>query len=277
GYPDQALKKSQEAEVLVQELSYPFSMAQVLTQIAWLHQLLRERQATQERVETVINLSVEQGFALWLAWGTILRGWALMEESGRVLSIPHSPILPFPHSSSREGIAQIHQGLSAWQATGAELYRPYFLALLSEAYGKAGQGEKGLTLLSEALTKAHKSGECFYKAELYRLKGELLQKAESRRQKAEGNDLLPTACCLLPADSPEACFRQAIDIARHQHAKSLELRAVMSLSRLWQKQGKQEEARQILMEIYDWFTEGFDTVDLQEAKVLLEELGEKFS
>jgi predicted ATPase len=136
--------------------------------------------------------------------------------------------------------------------------------LLAEAYGKAGQTEEGLSALAEALERADKTEERFYEAELYRLKGELTLKQssapglESRVQK-----------------EAEACFQKAIEIARRQQAKSLELRAVMSLSRLWQRQGKQKEARQMLGEVYNWFTEGFDTKDLQEAKALLQELAEQ--
>ena len=136
----------------------------------------------------------------------------------------------------------------------------YFLALLAEAYGKVGQAEEGLVALAEALAVVHKMGGSGDEAELYRLKGTLTlqSKVQSPRSKVE--------------KEAEECFQKAIEIARRQQAKSLELRAVMSLSRLWQKQGKKEDARKLLAEIYGWFTEGFDTKDLQEAKALLEEL-----
>jgi len=152
-------------------------------------------------------------------------------------------------------MAQMRQGIAAWRATGAELQRPYYLALLAEAFGKAGQADEGLSVLTEALAAVHKTEERLYEAELYRLKGELLLSLSAENQ-AEA----------------EACFHKAIDIAQRQSAKSLELRAVMSLSRLLEMQGKTAEARQMLTEIYGWFTEGFDTADLQEAKALLEEL-----
>jgi predicted ATPase len=149
----------------------------------------------------------------------------------------------------------MRQGIAARRATGAELQRPYYLALLAEAYGKAGQAEEGLSVLVEALTAVHKTRERQHEAELYRLKGELLLKQD------------------VPAEQEaESCLRQAVDVARQQQAKSLELRAAMSLSRLWQQQGKRGEARELLAPIYGWFTEGFDTADLQEAKTLLEEL-----
>ena len=158
-----------------------------------------------------------------------------------------------------EGISQIRQGLDALRATGTEVWRPRWLALLVEAYGKGEQVEEGLTVLAEALAAVNRSEERMYEAELWRLRGELTlqasaQSTESRAQEAEGY------------------FLKAIDIARQQQAKSWELRASTSLARLWQQQDKREDARQLLAEIYGWFTEGFDTKDLQEAKALLEEL-----
>jgi predicted ATPase len=141
------------------------------------------------------------------------------------------------------------------QQLEASFMGTYFLALLAEAHEKGGQAEEGLSILAEALALVHKTEERFYEAELYRLQGELLL-TQPMRQIAEA----------------EACFQQALDVARHQQAKSLELRAAMSLARLWQHQGKQHEAYQLLAEIYGWFTEGFDTADLQEAKALLAEL-----
>jgi predicted ATPase len=137
------------------------------------------------------------------------------------------------------------------------MYRPYYLALLADGYGKAGQAEEGLRVLAEALAAVEGTGERWWEAELKRLKGELLLACEGPRQtwvEAEG------------------CFQQACEVARHQQARSLELRAAASLSRLWQRQGKRNAARQLLAEVYGWFTEGFDTADLQEAKALLEEL-----
>ena len=161
-------------------------------------------------------------------------------------------------------VEQIRQGLADYRATGAELFRPYYLALLAEAYGKGGQAAEGLTVLAEALATVEKTGERFHEAELYRLKGELLLAQEGYRLQAVGYRE--------KIEEAEECFWKAIEIARRQQAKSLELRAVTSLARLWQQQGKKHEARQLLAEIYDWFTEGFDTKDLQETKTLLEEL-----
>jgi predicted ATPase len=186
-------------------------------------------------------LAAEHGFVHWWALGTILQGWARAMQD-----------------QSEEGMAQLRQGLAAWQATGARGAGPYYLAMLAEVYGQGGQAEEGLRVLAEALALVNAGGECRHEAELYRLKGELLLHAECGVRNA--------------ALTAEECFQQALDIARRQQAKSWELRAAMSLSRLWQRQGRQEEARQLLAEVYDWFTEGFDTADLQEAKALLEEL-----
>jgi predicted ATPase len=255
GYPDQALARSHEALALAQGLSHPFSLVYCLGSSAWFHQYRREGQAAQERAEAMIALSSEQGFAFWLGFGTVFQGWALAEQ-GQV----------------EEGITQIRQGLAAYRATGAEVGRPYFLALLAEAYGKVGQAEEGLTLLAEALATANRTGERMYEAELYRLYGELSLRMGEREKGGKGEDISHSPTPPFAPSSPEACFLKAIEIARRQQAKSLELRATVSLARLWQQQGKQHAARNTLSEIYNWFTEGFDTKDLQEAKALLEEL-----
>jgi predicted ATPase len=185
----------------------------------------------------VIAQSVERGIAYWSAYGSALRGWAVAQQ-GR----------------EGEGIAQIREGLADARAGGAEMAASWILALLAEAHGKAGEIEEALNVLAEALAVVSSNGEHVYEAEIYRLKGELL--FASSRAETEA----------------EKCFRRAIDIARRQQAKSWELRAVTSLSRLLQKQGKKEEAHQMLAGIYGWFTEGFDTADLKDAKRLLEGL-----
>ena len=156
---------------------------------------------------------------------------------------------------SAEGIAQMREGLSTLQATGAELAQPRLLAWLAEAYGHEGQAETGLRVVAEALAVAHRTGERRDEAEIYRIKGELLL------QHAVPN-----------APEAEACFQQALAIARRQQTKSWELRAAMSLARLWQRQGKWVAARELLAPTYDWFTEGFDTADLQDARALLDAL-----
>jgi predicted ATPase len=238
GYPDQALQSTNEALTLAQELTHPFSLVYALNMAVLAHHFRREVQAVQERAEELIGLSTEQGFPMWLAYGTIMRGWALTAQG-----------------EGAEGIAQINQGLVAHRATGAEIQRPYFLSLLAEAHGEVRQPEEGLTVLVEALAIVDNTGERYWEAELHRRKGELLLMQQGQK-----------------VGESEECFRQALDTARRQQAKSLELRAAMSLSRLWQQQGKQEKAHPLLAEIYGWFTEGFDTADLKGAKALLEEL-----
>ena len=242
GYPDQALKRSREALALARELSSPLNLSFARAFAAWLHQFRREWQATQEQTTADLILSTEQGLALQLAMGLIHGGWVLVEQG-----------------QGKEGVAQMRQGLNAFRGTGAEVTQPYYLALLAEAYGKVEQAEDGLTALAEALEAVDRTGERYYEAELYRLKGELtlqssVQSLESRVKEAE------------------EYFLKAVRVANTQHAKSLELRAVMSMSRLWQQQGKRAEAHKLLSEIYGWFTEGFDTKDLREAKALVEAL-----
>jgi predicted ATPase len=151
----------------------------------------------------------------------------------------------------------MQQGLATYRAIGAGLGLTHYLALLAEAYAQAGQTAAGLAVVAEAPDVVAKHGERFCEAELYRLQGELLLAQEGTKQKRV---------------EAETCFRQALDAARRQQAKLLELRAAMSLSRLWQQQDKRNEARELLAPIYGWFTEGFDTADLQEAQALLDEL-----
>jgi len=244
GYPDQALQRIRAALTLAQELSHPLSLAYALDLAAGVHLLRREAQAAQEHAEAMIALSREQGFSLRLAEGTIFRGWALAAQ-GR----------------AEEGIAQMRQGLAAVPATGVEVARPYYLAVLAEAYGRLGQIEEGLAVLAEALAVVHKIGQHGIEGLLYWLKGQLTLQSKVPSPKSQVEK------------EAEKCFLKAIEIGRRQQAKSLELRAVMSLVRLWQ-QGKKKQARQMLAEIYNWFTEGFDTADLKEAKALLVTLGQ---
>jgi predicted ATPase len=238
GYPSQALQKSREAITLARELSHSYSLALALYVAAELHRYRREAEIAHERAEAAMALGTEHGFAQILARGTILRGWALVEQG-----------------QGEAGIAQMRQGIAAHQATGAEVGLQH-LALLAEAYGNGGQAEEGLTVLAEALAAVERTEQRVHAPELHRLKGVL-----RRRQ------------TIPDAPQAEACFQQALAVARRQQAKSWELRTALSLSRLWQQQGKRAEARELLVPIYSWFTEGFDTLDLQEAKVLLEDLG----
>jgi tetratricopeptide (TPR) repeat protein len=213
----------------------------------WLHLERGDGHVAQECAETEVALSSEHGFPFYLAWGTIHRGQALIAQG-----------------QWEEGVAQVRQGLDALER--GEVGSTYHLAWLAEGHRGAGQVEDGLAAVAEALRLVDKNDERIYEAELYRVKGELLLTQEGFRLQAED--------WREKTEEAEKCFHKAIEIARQQQAKSLELRAVMSLARLWRQQGKQAEARQMLAEIYGWFTEGFDTKDLQEAKTLLDELKE---
>jgi predicted ATPase len=245
GYPDQALQRSREALALAHEWSHPFTLAEAWGYSTWLHQFRRQVQSVQEQAERVMTLSHEQGFPYWLTQATILWGWALTQQ-GR----------------GEEGVAQMGPSLAAFQAIGAKSLWPYHLALTAEVYGMVGRAEEGLMRLGEGLAAVHQTGARYYEAELYRLRGELLLALEGKQHRAQGKGQR--------LEEAEACFQQALAVARRQQAKGLELRAAMSLCRLWQGQRKQDQARQLLAPIYHWFTEGFDTADLQEAKVLLE-------
>ncbi len=241
GYPDQAVERCREAVALSGELGQPSTLAAgaCISPPCSSSTSARGRQS-RGAAEAAMAIATEHGFSFWRASGLIMGGWALAEQG-----------------ASARGIAQLHQGLTALLATGAETYRTYYLALLAQALGWEGQIEEGLGVLAEALALMHATGESFHGAELHRLKGEFLLRQEA----AEG------AC-----REAEACFRQALTIARRQQARSLELRAAMSLTRLYRKQDRQAEARPILAECYDWFTEAFDAPDLKEAKALLEQL-----
>jgi class 3 adenylate cyclase/predicted ATPase len=275
GYPDQALQRSHEAPSLARDLSHLHILAFALNGAAMVYQFRREGRAAEEQAEALVRFASEQGFAQQLSTATAMRGWALAEQG-----------------QGEEGITLMRQGLTALQASGSDLLRLYFLVLLAETYGKVGQTEKGLSTLAEALAFVEKYEERFYEAELYRLKGELTLQLETRDWRLETSPSSPQAPSLKPQDpgeveqEAEECFLKAIDIARKQQAKSLELRATMSLVRLRQRQATQyttrhtpheapkmlDAARNMLSDVYNWFTEGFDTKDLQEAKALLEEL-----
>jgi predicted ATPase len=255
GYPDQAVAHSQGALDLAQQLDHPFSLTVALTFTAMLHHCRREAPFTHARAEAALTLATAQDFPQQLERARPLRGWALAARG-----------------HGEEGIPQIRQALAADRSTGATRDRPYNLALLAEASMQAGQTTAGLEALAEALALLATSGVCWWEAELHRLRGELLLQAGGQRPESRG--VTHHAALHMPqaAEEAEACFQQALAVARRQQAKSLELRAAMSLARLWQQQGKQTEARALLAPIYGWFTEGFATVDLQEAKALLEEL-----
>jgi predicted ATPase/class 3 adenylate cyclase len=251
GYPDQALKRSSDALSLAQLLSHPYSLAYARGIAAAFHQFRKDGEVTQDLANASLGVSTEHGFPFWSAFQTILLGWVSVKQG-----------------KTDEGIAQMSSGLEAYRATGAELLRPYLMGLLAEALGERGSTERALALIDEALETVEKTGERFYEAELYRQKGELLLRSYS-----EGSELPFTAQSSRPCEI-ERCFQKAMIVAGRQQAKWFELRAVTSLARLWHHQGRKEDAHTMLAKSYNWFTEGFDTADLKDAKLLLDQLNE---
>jgi predicted ATPase len=238
GYPDQAVQQDREALSIAHALAHPYSLSVTLLETARLHGRRREWQTVQTHAEAILALATEHGFAAFMAQGTLLRGTALAAQGQKV-----------------EGLAQMRQALAALRATGRGSGMPARLAQLAEVYRQVGQVDEGLHLLVEALAVVDATGERRDEAELHRLHGELLLQQ-----------------AVPDAPAAEVCFQRALDVARHLEAKSLELHAAMSLARLWQQQGKRQEAHDLLAPVYGWFTEGFDTADLQEAKALLDAL-----
>ncbi|MGH6895080.1 MAG: AAA family ATPase [Geminicoccaceae bacterium] len=236
GYPDQALRRSDEARTLAEQLASPVSVAASLVYAAMTHQFRREGQAAQERAEAAIALSDEHGLPQFATVGTILRGWALAAQG-----------------AADEGIAEMRQGLAVRREQGIELARPWYLALLAGAYDEAGQIDEGMSVLAEALSLPDAG---FFEPELRRLEGVLLLKRSGRAAAAEA----------------QACFEQGLDLARRQGTKGWELRAAISLAGLWRRRGRPQDARDLLAPIFGWFTEGFDTADLKDARALLAQL-----
>ncbi len=239
GYPDQALRHAEEAIAAARAVSHPLSDAFALSFAAMLHQLRGDVAFCRERAEAALALATEQLLPYWAAHATVLGGWALVKEG-----------------QAAEGLARLRAGLDAGRATGSKVRGPQWLALLAEACLAAGRIEEGLSAVREALAEVEETAARYYEAELNRLEGELL------------------LACEQPEESgAEASFRKATVIAHAQQAKSWELRAATSLARLLARQGRREEAHALLAPVYGWFTEGFDTPDLKEARALLDELG----
>jgi predicted ATPase len=238
GYPAQALAHLHAALALAHALAHPHSLAFVRSWVAMVSQCRRDVPAVHEQAEACVTLSIAQGFPLWVAVGTSLRGWALALQG-----------------QGAEGVAQVRQGLAAWRANGSALGVPYLCTVLADICDHLGHPADGLQALAEAPALVEQHEERWWEAEVCRLRGVLLlQQTET------------------PPAEAEAWLQRALDVARRQEAKALELRAAMSLARLWQQQGQRAEARDLLGPIYGWFTEGFDTHDLRAAQALLEEL-----
>ena len=243
GYSDRASKKMEEALALAHGQSHAFTLAVAIIHTIVGSYLRREWQKLQEQADAAAALCMEHGFGAILAQARSYKGFALAQQG-----------------QTEEGIAELRAGLDAQFATGASLFRPWYFCYLADAYGTAGRFEEALDAIAEGLAITERTGERHIEAELYRFKGELML----RRAGVEASRDVERKA--------EECFREAIEIARQQEAKLLELRAVISLSRLWKQRGKNGEARQRLVEIYGWFSEGFDTANLKEARALLEEL-----
>lgn len=248
GFSEQALNYVREGLGMADDLLHPFSLALAMNVSGWLYVLRQEVTAALEQAQALIMLSTEHEFPAFVALGKIIWGWAVSKRGNLEV-----------------GLTSIREGAEAWVATGSQVARLQHLTLLAEVCQKLERFEEGLTWLSEGLEIVNRTGESFLEAEIYRLKGELLKEKINVKNVRNGEG----------HSEVEHCFIRAIEVARIQGAKSLELRSVMSLCRFWADQGKIEQSRQMLAEIYAWFTEGLDTVDLQEAKTLLKELSQK--
>jgi len=238
GYPDRSARAADRALAYSRELGHAHTLAHALYWAGTAAVFARDVATVYARSSDCVTLASEQGFAQWAAWGQSLQGWAGAQQG-----------------EATTGIARIRDGLASAAAAGTRLLIPFHLALLAEALALAGKIEEGLAALDDALAKAAASSERAWDAEIHRLCGELTGR--------------------LPYPDPakvEESFRTALAIAREQGTRGYELRAATSLARLWAEQGRQGEARDLLAPVYDWFTEGFDTADLKEAKALLEEL-----
>jgi predicted ATPase len=236
GYPDQALKLNREMLQLAREIGHPFSLAYALHHTAWLHHYCRSGSEVLLAAGEEIEIAAAQGFALWHATGTFFKGAGLLLQGQR-----------------EPGLTVLLQGLSAFRATGAELFLTCQLGFVAEACARAGRFRDAHRALDEAFALTEKNDERCQEAELHRLQGELLL--------AESADPEPAA---------EVSFRQAIAVAQRQQSKAWILRATTSLARLWHRQGRTAEARDVLAQAFESYTEGFDTPDLTDARALLD-------
>jgi len=238
GYPDQALEHGLQSLDFLERIKHPYTESRALYWNTVLHEFRREWPIVDERASSAMQSAGKHGFALVLATGQIMQG-ASIAATGQ----------------GKAGLQQMRDGLDAYQATGGLFQRTYLLAKFAEALNAEGLPEEGLEALQEAAKLAETSSEFYYESEIHRLRGELLLAASPK-----------------DAVEAEACYQQALEVARRQEAKSLELRAAASLARLWWQQGRQKDAHELLAPIYGWFSEGFDTADLIDAKELLSEL-----
>jgi len=249
GYAEQAMEKLRKTQAAAEKAGDPLSGCIALFWTTWVHQLRREAGATLERAELSWQHCAEYDIAEFLATSTFAKGWALAAETD----------FDSAQAEGRVGFELMREGLDALRATGTEIYRPHYLGLFAEACGRAGQSREGLTVIDQALQEAPDDCDVFYGSDLLRIKGDLLLSQDEPEEEEEEEEAL-------------ACFQQAIEMARRQEAKTYEVRALMSWARLRHKQGEKAQAREMLRELYGWFTEGLDTPDLVEARAFLDEL-----
>ena len=238
GYPQQAIVRSREALAAAYELGHAFTTGQALYLTCWFHQVLREPQVVEARARTLTKLATDHGLSAWVAHAAVLHGWAV----GQGVAV-------------ETGIAELRQGLTTIEAMGVQQHTPGFLGLLAGLHLGTQDFSEALQALDEALARVDRLEERWFEPDLWRLKGEALVALSPER-----------------ATEAEACYQQGLTVARHQGARLWELRAATSLARLWRDQGRRAEARELLAPVYGWFSEGFDTADLKDAKALLDGL-----
>jgi predicted ATPase len=236
GFPEQALAHSNKAIAEARRLSHPPTLAMSLGIEALLLSIIGDDIGLEQRADSLVAVANDQGFPFYRATGAIFRGWVKAKNA-----------------DVTEGLSLLHAGSSAYCATGATAWMPLYIALLAGACEIAGQLEEGAARLDQALQLVERTGERWFAAELDRQRGRLLLR--------QGE-----------AEAAEELYRKALSIAQEQEAKLWELRAAASLARLWRNQGRSAAARDLLAPVYGWFTEGFETADLKEAKALLDEL-----
>ncbi len=259
GYPEQALAQLQAAQQMGEERPHPFSQVVSLHFGALLYQLRRDVDKVNAYATELLVICREHGFSVWEPTGNIMKGWALQQDSD---------------NTQEEGIALIREGIAGWEANRSRVLRPIYLGILAQAYGQAGKVKEGLQTLEIAFEAVAESGERTNESELYRLKGELLLKSDADVSETSTDTSVKTieksSCAPEHEREAEKCFQKALTIAQHQDAKSWELRTAVSLSKLMITQNRHDAAHALLKPIYEWFTEGFETADLTEARDLLE-------
>jgi predicted ATPase len=249
GYPDQAMQKCREGLAFAEKLNHPYTSVFTSAFAAWVFCFCEDPKAVMDLSLKILSISAEHGFSFYTIWAVIMLGWAMTRQS-----------------QVSDGIAKMREGLDQYRGVGGRVLLPAFLSLLAEVHSKAGQLEEAVSVLAEAQKLADESGECWWQAELYRLKGELILKSPAIRSLVRTSE-----------DEAEGCFRLALDVAHGQQGKSLELRATMSLCRLWTHQSKLREASRAQEKILAVFTDGFETSDLREAALMLGELKKRVS